>query len=80
MYYTYIIQSEKDGRYYIGYTSNIGMRLAFHNEGKNKSTSCRRPFKLVYEEEYFDKREAMKRERKIKSYKGGSAFKQLVEK
>lgn len=78
MFYVYVIQSEKDSRYYIGYTSNIEARLIFHNEGKNKSTKYRRPFKLIYSEEMLDKKEAMAREKRIKSYKGGEAFKKLI--
>jgi putative endonuclease len=78
MYHVYIIQSEKDKRYYIGYTTDIEMRLAFHNEGKNKSTKHRRPFNLIYTEKFLDKRKAMKREKEIKSYKGGNAFKQII--
>ncbi len=78
MFYVYILKSEKDGRYYIGCTSDINMRLAWHNEGKNTSTKYRRPLKLVYNEEFLTKKEAMKRERKIKSYKGGNEFKKLI--
>ncbi|MBI2459690.1 MAG: GIY-YIG nuclease family protein, partial [Parcubacteria group bacterium] len=43
MYYTYILKSLKDGRRYIGYTSNILVRLQFHNSGINPSTKNRRP-------------------------------------
>lgn len=78
MFFVYILQSEKDGRFYIGYTRDIEMRLAFHNEGKNKSTRHRHPLKVVYSEEFLDKKEAAKRERKIKSYKGGNGFKKLI--
>ncbi|MDD5489149.1 MAG: GIY-YIG nuclease family protein [Candidatus Moranbacteria bacterium] len=78
MYYVYIIQSKKDGRYYIGYTGNVEMRLKFHNEGRNISTRKRRPFRLVHTEKFSDKKEAMRREKKIKSYKGGNAFEQLI--
>ncbi|WP_367119222.1 GIY-YIG nuclease family protein, partial [uncultured Mucilaginibacter sp.] len=34
MFYTYILQSTKSGRYYIGHTSNIEERLERHNTGK----------------------------------------------
>jgi putative endonuclease len=38
MFYTYIIQSEKSGRYYIGHTENIEARLERHNAGKVTAT------------------------------------------
>lgn len=78
MFYVYILKSEKDNRYYIGCTNNINMRLVWHNEGRNTSTKYRRPFKLVYSEEFLMKKDAIQRERKIKSYKGGNEFKKLI--
>ena len=78
MYYTYILKSIKYGKYYIGCTSDWGKRLEYHNKGSNKSTKRYRPYKLVYLEKYNTKSEALKRERQIKSYKGGEAFKKLI--
>ena len=78
MFYVYILQSEKNGRYYIGYTSNLADRLRHHNSGANKSTKPHRPWKLIYHESYEDKKSAWLREEQIKSYKGGEAFKKLI--
>src|ERR1700752_1165372 len=77
-YYIYILLSLKDGKYYIGSTSNIERRLKFHNTGLQKSTKSRTPFKLIHSESFDSKEEALKRERQIKSYKGGEAFKKLL--
>ena len=33
MYYVYLIESLKDGRYYIGQTNNLEERLKYHNRG-----------------------------------------------
>jgi len=79
MYYTYIIQSEKNGKYYVGYTSDINDRLQRHNSRANRSTKLHSPWKLVYSEEFPDKKSAWLRERQIKSYKGGEAFKKLLQ-
>ncbi|MFN2439482.1 MAG: GIY-YIG nuclease family protein [Chitinophagaceae bacterium] len=46
-YYVYILQSLKDGKYYIGSTSNVNSRVAFHNAGLQRSTRTRIPFRLV---------------------------------
>ena len=77
MYYVYIIKNES-GRFYIGMTSNIVERLRHHNSGANRSTKNKGPWKIVYSEEFEDKKSAFFRERKIKSYKGGDAFKKLI--
>ena len=78
MFQVYILKSGKTGRFYVGYTSNLEQRLKYHNLGKNKSTKAGIPWKLVKFEEYKTKREAWLRERQIKKYKGGEAFKKLV--
>ncbi len=66
-------------KYYIGVTSDIIKRLEYHNSGANRSTKNKGPWVLIYQEEYADKSDAWKRERQIKSYKGGNAFKKLLQ-
>lgn len=78
MYSVYILQSKKDGGYYVGCTSNLYKRLLAHNSGKTVSLKNRQPLKLIYFEEYNSIEEAYKREKQIKSYKGGEAFKKLI--
>lgn len=78
MFYVYVIQNDLNGKYYIGSTRDINKRLADHNYGRTKSTKNRGTWKLIYKEEYITNTEARKRENKIKSYKGGNAFKQLI--
>jgi len=77
-HFVYIIKSLKDNRYYIGETADIDRRLFEHNEGWVKSTRHRRPFILVHFEKLDSRTEALKREKQIKAYKGGEAFKNLL--
>ena len=77
-YFVYILQSEKDGSYYIGHTSNLEERLKRHNEGRSVYTRGRLPWKLVYHEILNSKREAAKREQEIKSRKNREYILQLV--
>ena len=77
-YYVYILQSQKDGKYYIGSTSEVEARLRFHNSGLQRSTRHRIPFTIVYTETFESKPEALKREKQIKSFKGGEAFRRLL--
>jgi len=75
MFYVYIIQSQKDGKLYKGFTSNVEKRVKAHNRGEVKSTRKRKPFKLIYQEEYESKTEALKREKFLKSLEGGKTLK-----
>ncbi|OGY60400.1 MAG: hypothetical protein A3B23_01840 [Candidatus Colwellbacteria bacterium RIFCSPLOWO2_01_FULL_48_10] len=43
----YILESFKNGRYYIGSTDDIENRISYHNSGWVTATKNNRPFKLV---------------------------------
>ena len=79
MYFVYIIQSLVDENYYTGYTSDLKRRLERHNSGYSQATKKRKPFRLVYCENYQNKNEAIKREYFLKSKDGGPTKKSLVE-
>ena len=66
-YYVYILKSLKDGKFYTGYTNNLKRRLNEHNEGKSLSTKNRAPFELVYWEGCLNSKDAVKREKYLKS-------------
>ena len=78
-HYVYILRSLKDCKYYIGETSDVESRLHFHNAGLQRSTKSRRPFEIVLVEAYNDGTLALRREKEIKSWKGGIKFKKLIE-
>ena len=62
MNYTYILECS-DGSFYTGWTNNLEKRINCHNKGKGaKYTRGRLPLKLVYFEEFIEKRDAQKRE------------------
>ena len=70
MFYTYVLQSEKDGKKYIGFTKNLKSRFEQHQKGKVESTKDRRPFKLIYYEACLTEQDALKREKYLKTYRG----------
>jgi putative endonuclease len=77
-YYVYILQSRKNRQFYIGSTADVGRRLKDHNRGKVRSTRLYRPYDLVLSEQHESRQEAYRRERQIKRYKGGEAFRRLL--
>ncbi len=75
MHYVYLIRSERDGKLYIGQTSDVDLRLQQHNDGKSTYTRLRRPWKLVYFEAFLSKKDALIRELALKDF--GRAYGQL---
>jgi len=73
----YILQSQKDGRYYVGHTKDLSNRLEQHNRGASKSTRNHRPWRLVYCENFATKKDSIKRENQIKKQKSRSYIENL---
>ena len=78
MYYTYILQSDQDGTYYIGYTSDLERRISDHNSGLSRYTSQNTPWRLVYFEAFESKTLAIKRERFLKKQKSKDFYQRLI--
>ena len=78
MKYLYIIQSLKDGSYYIGHSHDPGLRLMHHNDGWTRSTKGKRPWKLVYVESCGTKGDAMEREFQLKRMKSRKAIEKWI--
>jgi len=70
MYYVYVLQSEKDACFYVGYTSDLRKRLKLHNDGRVESTKDRKPLKLVYYEACISQEDALHREKYLKTAYG----------
>ena len=69
MYFTYVLHSDKTGRFYTGSTIDLVRRVRDHNAGNTVSTKSGIPWKLVYSEAFPSLREARQREREIKAWK-----------
>ena len=65
--------------YYIGQTKNLESRIERHNRGYVKSTRSKRPWRIVYTEEFRNRSESMARERYLKSLKSKIKHKELVD-
>ena len=78
MFKVYVLQSEKDGSYYIGSTGDLNKRLIKHNKGYSTYTKNKRPWQLAYEETHNTLSEARRREFYIKSLKSRIAIEKLI--
>jgi len=67
MFYVYVLHSDKDNQFYTGYTSNLKKRVNEHNSGISKSTAFRESPKLVYYEACLNRKDAMRKERYLKT-------------
>lgn len=78
MYYVYILQSLKNEKLYFGFTENLQKRFMEHNEGKNISTKLGKPWKLICYEAYLSKKDAMVREKYLKTGWGRKYIKKVL--
>jgi putative endonuclease len=78
MFTTYILQNNVSYRFYIGSTNNLTRRISEHNRGQTKSTRQNGIWEIKYTKVFASSLEAKRWEIKIKSYKGGNAFKKLI--
>ncbi len=79
MYYTYVLQSEKDSKFYIGFTKDLKQRFNEHEKGLVESTKNRRPLTLIYYEACLRQEDATKREKYFKTYHGRMFIKRRLE-
>lgn len=68
MFYVYIIYSQSHRVKYIGQTENLLNRLNEHNNGLlSKYTKNKGPWELIHKEEFKTRKEAMSREKYLKT-------------
>ena len=67
IHFVYVLRSLKDGRFYVGMTTDLDRRILEHNNGKTKSTKGYRPWELFFSEELETRDLARKREKYLKS-------------
>jgi putative endonuclease len=78
MYYVYVLQSELDNKFYAGFTKNLEKRMEEHNSGISRATKGRMPLKLVYYEFCLNLKDAVKRERYLKTTWGKRYIKNRI--
>jgi putative endonuclease len=74
----YILQSQQDGSFYIGYTTDLHRRLSEHNSGESGYTSGKMPWKVVYSEKCETKTAVIKREKFLKNQRNRAFYEKLI--
>ena len=59
-----------DNGFYIGFSTDLKRRLSEHTRGASFATKSRGPWKLIYYEAYTERKDALGRERYLKSGSG----------
>ncbi len=77
-FWLYILKNKENGQYYVGQTKDIKERLERHNTNRSKFTSGKGKWVLAYKEKYSSRKEAIRREREIKSKKSRKFIKKLI--
>jgi len=76
--YVYILQSEKNGTFYLGSTNNIEKRFFEHQQGKVKATRYLLPLKLQFCQKYNALKEARQIECKLKKFKRRDIIERII--
>jgi putative endonuclease len=76
--FLYILQSQKNNRYYIGSTTSVRRRLSEHNQGKSPYTRSTRPWKVVYQEEFDTIMLARQKEHALKKLKSRNILNDII--
>ncbi|EAZ83018.1 GIY-YIG nuclease family protein [Algoriphagus machipongonensis] len=75
----YVLFSKSSGRTYTGMTSDLITRFHFHNYKSTKGFTVRyRPWKVLHVEFFQNKKEALIREKELKSGKGREFIKTKI--
>ena len=81
MYYVYAVYNQENNKIYIGQTENLHERLRLHNNKEFKGSYTSRfsgIWMLIYKVEMNSRKEALEREKQLKSYRGREFVKKLI--
>ena len=72
-YRVYVIQN-REGKFYIGLSDDVGRRIDQHNSGASKCTKTKGPWQLVWQREVLSLSDARKLENRLKRQGRGKGF------
>ncbi|MDE1919188.1 MAG: GIY-YIG nuclease family protein [Patescibacteria group bacterium] len=77
MHYVYVLRGPK--QFYIGSTGDLKRRFEEHRDGRSLATKSRGPWRLVYYEASLSKKDALARERYLKTAWGKRYLKTRIQ-
>ncbi len=77
-HFVYVLESERDGRLYLGVTKGIASRIKRHEGGKVASTKFHRPFRLLGSREFGSFAEARAAEVLLKRFKDSARVRSWI--
>jgi putative endonuclease len=79
MFYVYALYSRQFDKIYIGYSSDPEKRLIGHNSDSNSGWTAKyKPWCLIFSECFATKKEALAREKQLKSFRGRKYVRSLI--
>ena len=79
MFTVYALYSPNFDKIYVGFTSNLELRILSHNVLANKGWTIKfRPWIIIHTETFETKKEAMVREKQLKSAKGRIFIRSII--
>ncbi|MBI3627836.1 MAG: GIY-YIG nuclease family protein [Candidatus Sungbacteria bacterium] len=81
MYFVYALYNKKFDKIYVGQTENLEKRLTLHEEKTFKNSFTSRfdgHWDLIYSEHLTTRREALRREKQLKSFRGREFIKKYI--
>ena len=79
MYYVYVLENQNDKSWYIGFTNNIERRVAEQQSGEGgRTTKLKSSWQLIYFEAYISQKDALGREKFLKSGSGRKYLKKQL--
>ncbi|MCJ7581647.1 MAG: GIY-YIG nuclease family protein [Candidatus Aminicenantes bacterium] len=70
MYYTYVLLSTKENKLYLGFTQDLRTRMELHRRGFMIKEKNNGSLKLIYLEACLNKKDAIRRDKYLKSFLG----------
>ncbi|MEK7498168.1 MAG: GIY-YIG nuclease family protein [Patescibacteria group bacterium] len=81
MYYVYALFNRENSKIYIGQTESLKVRVGLHNNKIFENSYTSRfsgRWELIYKEELLSRKEALRREKQLKSYRGREFVKKYI--
>ena len=74
----YILQSKKNGSFYVGSSDDLNRRILEHNSGQTKSTKTGQPWKVVFSYDFDNSNAGLSAERRVKALKSRKIIEKVI--